>query len=168
MSEPTQPPVDDERQMNLFQSGAAIPDDILKDLQLVTGGMPVDPESAPSDASDPHSRLHPDFRGSKYEMLKKGDRTQKTLHVEEPKVKAIDIATPEGEEEASKILALVGNPENGMGFSETPPQIMLDPTTPRGFRTIVVFRWWKVRTIVKPIGAEAVTFANARAGAANA
>jgi len=164
MSEQQQPSTEDPNQTTLFPGPKEeIPQEVLESLSIVTGS--IDPMSL-SGGSDPKERLHPDFAGSKYEMLKKGDRVEKQTHFEDPKVRVLDLATEEGENEMSQILKQVGNPENNMGFAETAPQIMLDPSTPRGFRTIVVVRTWKARTIVKPIGAEAASISGSAASRA--
>lgn len=148
-------------QLNLFPAPTDIPDDVQDALNVVTGAAGGIDQFIQSqeqeEGKEPLSRLHPDFKGSKYEMLKKGDRVAKQMHYEDPQVKTLDISDPAQADEMAKVLALVGDPGNGIGYAESPPQTMLDPNAPRGFRTIVVIRWWKMRTIVTPTVPEAAT-----------
>lgn len=76
-------------------------------------------------------------------MLKKHEQGSVITKLSEPNVRVLDIASEEGEKELVRIYTLLGDPDNGYAGTEQFLKTVLDPKAPRGFRALVMVRWWK-------------------------
>lgn len=132
-------PEDIRRDMNILM-GNYMPGDAEEEQQSVInalsgqGGRP----GGPSQVSDGPM----DF--IKSGMLKKTDTITKFQKMEDPVVRVFDIADPEHQKQMELIYAALGDPRNKLCGSETPPHIQIDPNSPRGYRVIVVLKYWKI------------------------
>lgn len=119
------------------------PPDVMEALGIVTGNVPDtlgdNPQGTPEQISPSEQQ---DI--IKAGMLKKTDRIEKFQRLENVAVEVLDISSDTEAKRLAEILALIGDPRNQMMGQETPPQTLLDPSAPRGFRTIVVLKFWKV------------------------
>ena len=83
-------------------------------------------------------------------MLKKSEQGRVITKLTEPQVRVIDIASEEGQAEMIRIYTLLGDPAQGLVGSEQMLKTVLDPKAPRGFRTLVLMKWWRPIQDLKP------------------
>ncbi len=107
-------------------------------MNALAGGQSVRGSGQPSGVDDSHK----DF--IKQGLLKKTDKVHKFQRSEEYNVKVFDAADPEDQQRMQLIYMMLSDHRNGMTGSETPPQFIIDPTSPRGYRVLVLMKYWKV------------------------
>lgn len=133
-SDPAAPPPDVQEAMNILSGGLTMGEDG-EIVPLKSGEEnPLAPEGA-------HERL---FKG----MLKKEETAKAVVESFGFEVHAFDLANPEDAVKYGAILNRFGEAGSKWQLEESAPVMVIDPNSPRGFRSIVTVKTFQTKRVL--------------------
>jgi len=94
--------------------------------------------------------LHDLGGGNRDKFIENIESEPEALKIENNYVYVLDLANEDDAKKYTEVMEQVGDPSHNANLvSMSPPSIMLDPTTPKGFRSIVVIKTCEIKRIKK-------------------
>ena len=126
------------------------PPEIQESLNIITGHIPggsgndIRPSVSDNYPLQEKSPLTGPFQDTlRDKFIKQGDKVVTKVICHDPKVKVLDLATEDGENQYEKILGEIGDPKSGLVLTKIIHPPMVDKSSERGFRVIAVLEWFR-------------------------